>query len=77
MFASAMNGRLTLRCVYDVYDTAGNLIRADQQSDNLLPTLPSAAPGEKTVIRLTVNPTYLYMLSDPDLNNPTVSFEVM
>jgi len=31
--------------------------------------------GWKYAVNLTINPTYLYMLSDPDLDNPTVVVE--
>lgn len=74
--------------VYDVYDknvTAehpdGNLIRKDCTAENTLELYKLydrqtvTKRGYKYTIRLTVMPTYLYMLSDPDLDNPTVVVE--
>ncbi len=55
---------------YDVYDTEDNLIRENQSAQNTL-TLPQLTRGTKHVVNITVNPTYLYVLSDPDLDNPT------
>jgi len=56
---------------YDVYDTEDNLIRENQSAQNTLTTLPQLTRGAKHVVNITVNPTYLYVLSDPDLDNPT------
>lgn len=74
--------------VYDVYDknvTAehpdGNLIRKDCTAENTLELYKLydrqtvTKRGYKYTIRLTVMPTYLYLLSDPDLDNPTVVVE--
>lgn len=55
---------------YDVYDKEDNLIRENQSAQNTL-TLPQLTRGTKHVVNITVNPTYLYVLSDPDLDNPT------
>ena len=72
---------LILTCVYDVYDTNGNLIRKNCKATNtmLLSELLSGQTvskrGWKYAVNLTINPTYLYMLSDPDLDNPTVVVE--
>ena len=70
--------------VYDVYDKNitndrpdGNLIRKDCTAENTLKIsdlyyLQSVTSrGYKYTIKLTIMPTYLYMLSDPDLDNPT------
>ena len=56
---------------YDVYDKDDNLIRENQSAQNTLTTLPQLTRGTKHVVNITVNPTYLYVLSDPDLDNPT------
>lgn len=56
---------------YDVYNTEGDLIRENQSAQNTLTTLPQLTRGAKHVVNITVNPTYLYVLSDPDLDNPT------
>jgi hypothetical protein len=68
----------TLVCQYDVYDTNGNLIRENQTAENkinvnsLFTTTISLQRGTRYILYLTVNPTYLYMMSEPDLDNPTI-----
>jgi hypothetical protein len=76
--ASVYNN-LELRCTYDVYDKNvseahpnGNLVRENCTAVNKLPSL-AYGPNQRTILTLTVNPTYLYVLSDPDLDNPTVT----
>ena len=77
---------LILTSTYDVYDKnatsehpEGNLVRKDCKATNTIPL--SALIGEhfeglrrgyKYVISMTIKPTYLYVLSEPDLNNPSV-----
>jgi len=62
---------------YDVLDTKGNVIRQDKAINNFdISALTNASitntnPGLEHTIQITVNPTYLYILSDPDLDNPT------
>lgn len=70
-FAPTLSGSLTLASTYDVYDSKGNLIRANCSATNKIPNL-NASRGQRVQLNLTVNPTYLYVLSDPDLDNPTV-----
>lgn len=69
---------LTIECSYDVYDTNvttehpdGNLIREGCTATNKV-KVTGMAPGVKKILTLTVAPTYLYVLSDDDLNNPTI-----
>lgn len=59
-------------CKYDIYDNNGNLIRKDCTATNKLKFTSGMARGKKKILTLTVNPTYLYMLSEPDLDNPTI-----
>jgi hypothetical protein len=73
-FAPTLSGSLTLVSTYDVYDRKGNLIRQNRTATNKLPNL-EAIRGQRVQLDLTVNPTYLYVLSDPDLDNPTVKVE--
>lgn len=80
MVAPALSSNLNLVCTYDVYDTNtttehpdGNLIRQNCEAENKLPA-NIVNRGEWRTVNLTVNPTYLYVLSDPDLDNPTVTF---
>lgn len=80
--------KIIMTSVYDVYDTNttpehpnGNLVRKDCEATNTL-SMSQLFSGQtvshrgwKYKVRLTINPTYLYMMSDPDLNNPTVVVE--
>lgn len=72
-----------IRSTYDVYDkkpdgTDGNLIRENCVAENKLNIMHLFSPariasrGMKYSIKLIVNPTYLYVLSEPDLDNPTI-----
>lgn len=62
---------------YDVLDKKGTVIRQDKAVNNFdISALTNASitntnPGLEHTIQITVNPTYLYILSDPDLDNPT------
>lgn len=63
---------LSLECTYDVYDSEDILlIRENCTSVNKI-KVDSQAPGMRKVLTLTVEPTYLYVLADPDLDNPTI-----
>ena len=75
--------KVVVTCTYDIYDknvTAehpdGNLIRKDSKATNtirladIIPYFPGVQRGWKYGINMTVVPTYLYMLSEPDLENP-------
>ena len=78
-FAPAVTNNLTLVTTYDVYDRKGNLIRKDCEATNKLPNnlhlTSQPMRGEQVTLTLTVNPTYLYQLSHPDLDNPTFTIE--
>ena len=74
----------TIRSTYDVYDkkpdgTDGNLIRENCVAENKINILQLFAPvktaSRKTryTVRMTVNPTYLYVLSEADLDNPSIT----
>ena len=73
-FAPTLSADLTLVSTYDVYDSKGNLIRQNCTATNKLPNL-EANRGQRVQVNLTVTPTYLYVLSDPDLDNPTITIE--
>lgn len=68
------NTQFEMETTYNVYDRKGNLIRKDCTAKNVL-NLPTGGltRGQKYTFNLTVNPTYLYVLSDPDLDNPTIT----
>ena len=70
-FAPTLSENLTMVTTYDVYDRKGNLIRKNCTATNKLPNL-DAVRAQQVQLNLTVNPTYLNVLSDPDLDNPTV-----
>ena len=73
MPASLQN--VTLKTTYDVYDRKGNLVRKDcEVYNNLTSLLSSITPqaGYKYTLNLVVKPTYLYHLSDGDIDNPTI-----
>lgn len=67
-----------LTSVYDVYDKQGNLVRKECTAQNKLEisTLfdgqDATKPGWRYNVEMTIMPTYLYVLSEPDLDNPTV-----
>ncbi len=65
--------KLSLWVKYDVYDEAGQLTREDQVSVNGNLKLPSpTVPGTHYIFTVTVNPSYLYVLSDNDIENPYI-----
>ena len=75
----------SLTSVYDVYDNnrtsehpEGNLIRKGCTARNsvklkdLFTGQTQTERGKRYTINMTIQPTYLFMLSEPDLNDPTV-----
>lgn len=62
---------LSITCTYDVYDTNGKKVREGCTATNKIKSLIKG-PGIAKTLTLTVAPTYLYVLSDDDLNNPTI-----
>lgn len=74
-FAPILYDGLTLVCTYDVYDDTGKtLIRKNSTSRNKI-NIPKDKQGRgyRHTATLTVEPTYLYQLSDADLDNPTIN----
>ena len=72
--------KVNLISTYDVYDKKGNLVRSNCTATNTLNLnmfsgQTQALRGCRYTISLTINPTYLYVLSDPDLDNPTIQIE--
>ena len=75
-FAPSSCHSFVLRTTYNVYDSKGNLIREGCVAENKfnssqIPALGSIDAGNIVTLRLLIQPTYLYVLSDPDLDNPT------
>lgn len=62
---------LELTCTYDVYNTSETKVLRSQEVTNKL-KVTNMAPGVKKTVTLTIEPTYLYVLSDDDLDNPTI-----
>jgi len=67
-----------LRTTYDVFDKQGNLVRQHCTAENsldvrkLFGTNDVLRRGSVYSVSLTVQPTYLYMLSEPDLTKDPV-----
>lgn len=75
-FAPGKCNDFELYTKYDVYDSKGNLIRQDCEARNRINAsgfygIENLKPGDIYTIDLKVEPTYLYVLSEPDLDNPT------
>jgi len=70
-FVPSLSNELTLVTTYDVYDKNGNKID-ERSASNKLPNI-NVTRGECVTRTLNVNPTYLGVLSDPDLDNPTIT----
>jgi len=75
-FAPASCSSFILKSTYNVYDRKGNLIRQGCTAENklnsdVLTGLNSVQAGDIFNIDLLLKPTYLYVLSEPDLDNPT------
>lgn len=62
---------MTLITTYDIYDRKYNLIRQGCEASNQVANLLAGhTRGQRVTLRINVAPTYLYQLSDPDLDNP-------
>ena len=72
-FAPDLDNDLTLVCTYDVYDRYGNKI-AERTTPNKLRNL-NTVRGQRVTLNLNIAPTYLGVLSEPDLDNPTIKIQ--
>lgn len=80
--ASQIAKGLSLVCTYDIYaidafnnNKIGSRVRENCVAVNSLASVPSLASmrrGKKTSLTLTVEPTYLYQLSEDELDNPSI-----
>ena len=73
----ASTNSFVLRTTYDVYDKNGNLTRKDcvavnDINPNIVEHFPNLQAGELFTINLLIKPTFLYVMSEPDLDNPTI-----
>jgi len=70
-----------LHTTYDVYDTNDNLVRKDCEAynkinSNLIPSMSSMKAGDVVNLDMLIKPSFLYVLSEPDLDNPTITISV-
>lgn len=63
--------RVTLVTTYDILDKAGNIVRSNCTAANKI-DLSTLEAGEKLTRTLTVDPSYLYQLSEPDPDSPKI-----
>lgn len=69
---------LSLVCTYDVYNIKGTRVRENCVSANSLTgltALTTLTRGKRTTVSLTVEPTYLYQLSEDELDNPGIKID--
>ena len=72
-YSASLGSTLSIESTYDICDKDGNKIDENRKSvNNLSKVLSNIARGKKVQLNLTVIPTYLYILSDNDPNNPTI-----
>lgn len=70
-FSPGIQSGLSIVSTYDVYDKDGHLVSLNRQAENSLAApLSGLKRAQKKIITLTVNPTYLYILSNWDIDNP-------
>lgn len=64
---------MTLTCTYDVCgtDNANTVIRANCTASNKM-RVSGMEHGKTNTVTVTIAPTYLYVLTDLDLDNPTI-----
>lgn len=62
---------MTLTCTYDVCGTDGTTIRPGCTASNKM-RVSGMEHGKTNTVTVTIAPTYLYVLTDPDLDNPTI-----
>lgn len=67
---SGISESYELVCEYEVYDRKGNKLSERTASNSLKKVLPEM--GQERTVTLTIEPTYLYQLSNVDLDNPEV-----
>lgn len=77
-FVPGQTLRFSLRTTYDVYDKRGNLIRELCVAENYIDlktkfNLTSTERGHIYFLPVKVEPTYLYVLSEPDVDDPTIT----
>lgn len=75
-FSPGVQTGLSIVSTYNVYDKDGHLLSENRQAENSLAApLLGLQRAQKRIITLTVNPTYLYILSNWDIDNPEFVIE--
>lgn len=59
---------------YDIIDKFGNIVRHNCTATNHI-DLSGLPSGEKRELTLMIDPTYLYQLSEPDPDSPTIKIQ--
>ena len=72
---SGIDEKLTLVCTYDVYNKKGTRVRENCTAENSLSGISGLKMErcKKNTVTLTVEPSYLYQLSEDELDNPTIT----
>ncbi|MCR4837105.1 MAG: hypothetical protein K5899_12130 [Bacteroidaceae bacterium] len=72
-FTPILNSAFKITSTYDVYDTENNLVRTGCTAENKLQlNVTDPARGNCYTVKFVITPTYLYQLSEPDLDNPMI-----
>lgn len=80
-FMPAGTTTIILTSIYDIYDKKNNLVRKDCKAtniirlDELISRFEATERGKKYTLNLTIQPTFLYVMSEPDLENPEMVVE--
>lgn len=71
---AGIDEKLTLVCTYDVYNKKGTRVRENCTAENRLSGISGMKMErcKKNTVTLTVEPSYLYQLSEDELDNPTI-----
>ena len=79
-FVPGVNAKFKIRITYDVYDKKDNLLRENSVAENTIDLYNKFTSEQLANMRgnsfdftIKVQPTYLYVLSEPDLDNPTMT----
>ena len=67
--------KLELKTEFEVYNKKGDKIAERTAVNKLTEPLAELQRGEERTLLLTIDPSYLYVLSDPDLDNPTITID--
>lgn len=72
-FTPSLTTSFIVTSTYDVYDLEDNLVRNGCKAENSLKlNVTEAIRGNCYPVKFVIKPTYLYQLSEPDLDNPTI-----